>query len=285
MARTLGGGPRLNVQEWIALIHIHRTNNGTVLAADHPDLVAASPKLARLAEMRGSARYGTKLRSPEGLARRLTVLRQAERGDLTQLPRDGLSAWRQFEQDPENANATALLILELPNALCRAECSAIDPTLFSSEAETTASRGPPPFVGMLNVERLGAPEWVYLMVLEGDVLGSSSTDPPYIKVGRSCDIERRRAELNQGFPPGLGIQWQTFHVLGPMDPVGAHVLEQEILTTLVTHRLAIGREFCRGAPSSLCDLANAIAARNSHALALPSHETPANAATGLEGAH
>ena len=252
-SRILGGGPRLNVEEWIALTQIHRVNGGKALAPEHPDLVAASPRLARLAEIRGSARPGARLRSPEGLARRLAVLRRIERGDCERVPRDALCAWERFQQEPEAAEAAAWFIL--------GERAPTYPPDTSTNAMAAPSRGPVPYSGTLSVKRLGAPEWVYLMLLEGSGSVATAAGLSYIKVGRSTDPGRRQIELNQGFPPDLGIEWRPFHLIGPMGPAEAYALEQDILRTLSGRGLSTGGEFSRGAPDSIRELADQVAAR------------------------
>lgn len=277
----VGGGPRLSLDEWVALVQIHRSNSGAVIGPSHPDLQSASPLLARLAEARGIARAGAQLRSPEGLARRLSVLRRIAQGDLERAPQDALAAWRLFEQDPAAANAIAAGILSSGPTGGSGVRSPFSGSAFENPATAEPSRGPAPFAGTISMQRAGTPEWVYLMILDGAAQSPGGGKRAYIKIGRSADTERREAELNEGFPPGIGMQWRTIHRLGPFGPAQAHAIEQEILSRLAASGLTIGGEFAKGDPECIRGIADAVLADPRAECPLPDPPAPANALSGL----
>lgn len=68
-----GGGPRLDVAEWIVLLDIYQRSGGAVIGLRHPELIDASRILSTYAAVRGGARGESSLRSPDGLARRLAI--------------------------------------------------------------------------------------------------------------------------------------------------------------------------------------------------------------------
>ena len=59
-----------------------------------------SAQLGTVAAQRGAARRGTRLRSPAGLRRRLTVLRALERGEGARAPVEAAAAWARYSNDP-----------------------------------------------------------------------------------------------------------------------------------------------------------------------------------------
>ena len=72
-------------------------------------------------------------------------------------------------------------------------------------------RGPPPSPGERTLLAVNGPASVYLMRLTGPVASFfPNLQPGYavIKVGMSNDPVRRRAELNNGFPPGSSVEWR-----------------------------------------------------------------------------
>ena len=278
----VGGGPRLSLEEWFSLIQIHHANAGAVIGPSHPDIQSASPVLARLAEVRGSARAGAQLRSPEGLARRLSVLRRIARGDLGRAPRDALTAWRLFEEDPAAAYAIAARTLLHSPTIRLGMPESFPGSDLEDAIMMEPSRGPVPFAGTVSIQRWGTPEWVYLMLLDGPARKPDHEKHMYIKVGRSTDTVRREAELNEGFPPGLGLKWRTIHRLGPFDPSEAHAIEQEVLSHLAAVGLTVGGEFARGDPEYIRGIADAVLADFGADCPLPAPPAPANALSGVE---
>lgn len=97
-----GGGPWLNTAEWALLLDIYPRNRGKAIGSAHPELRAASELLPLRVSKRGQASVGTVLRSPHGLARRITVLRALDRGDLIRGPRHGRCA---SDSDPIRSGA------------------------------------------------------------------------------------------------------------------------------------------------------------------------------------
>jgi hypothetical protein len=67
------------------------------------------------------------------------------------------------------------------------------------------SKGPVPWIGESNVNRIGGDICVYIMMLEGSTPSSfeKSSSKSFLKIGITSDINRRVAELNQSFPPTL----------------------------------------------------------------------------------
>jgi hypothetical protein len=251
----IGGGPALDFAEWLALVQLHRSAGGAVLGPGHPAVVAASPVLAQLAGARGSARRGAQLRSPDGLARRLAVVRRMERGDTSRIPREASAAWRRFADDPAGAE-------ELATAILRGEVGDGPQGAVEEGGGPSLSRGPVPFAGTVSVERVGGPEAIYLMVLEGALPPAAAQEPKlrYVKIGRSQDTARREQELNQGFPPGLGISWRVRHEIRLPSGEHAHRLEQAALGAIATRGMSIGAEFCIGAPAMLWALVEELGA-------------------------
>lgn len=149
-----GGGPRLDVSEWITLLDIHLRHNGAVLGPEHPDLVAASAMLSARAARRGNARDGAVLRSPSGLSRRTAAFRSLRDGRPGRLPAIAVEVWRRFADDP-------ITCREL--ALC-----AQGPEFGEPTATTGPSRGPKPWAGTFTVDRRSNQVFVYLMTLVGE---------------------------------------------------------------------------------------------------------------------
>jgi len=88
---------------------------------------------------------------------------------------------------------------------------------------------------------------VYLMRLDGPVEllfpKRQMHGVAVVKVGRSNDVKRRAVEMNCGFPPGLGLAWQTVQAQTYPSGADAHAVEQALLLDLSQRGFAIGKEF------------------------------------------
>lgn len=86
------------------------------------------------------------------------------------------------------------------------------PRLVVREGETPKfRRGPAPFQGERTTVISDKPTFVYLMRLCGPisaVFPHLKDDHWIVKVGKSANVERRRRELNNGFPHGCTISWE-----------------------------------------------------------------------------
>ncbi len=192
-----------------------------------------------------------------------------------------MAAWRLFKQDPEAAHAIAFAVLPLGPTTVTGMPNSLSGSAGEYAIVAKPSRGPAPFAGTFFMQRAGASEKVYLMILDGPAQGPIGDKCSYIKVGRSADTVRREAELNGSFPPGLGLLWRTIHSLGPFDPVEAHGIEQEILSRLAVVGLTVGGEFARGEPEDIRRIANAVLVDFRASNPLPTPCAPANALLGL----
>ena len=227
-----GGGPRLDASDWVILLDIFLRNKGEPIGESHHELVAASELLSRRAGERGRPRPGANLRSTHGLARRMTVLRSLERGDERALPREAVLVWRRYASDPAGCSSEAMRIS--------------GSTLRGGLTSQSPSRGPAPFAGTYFVEQECGPSSVYLMELRGRLPnGLRGGKLAFLKVGRSSHVGRREAELNAGFPPGLGLLWTCIFSRSLPDAQLAHDVEQAVLGELTQVGATIGGEFLR----------------------------------------
>ncbi len=235
--RRMGGGPRLRLAEWLALIHLHQ-RHGADRGSLHLALVEASCLLEAAAAKTGRARTGTRLRSPAGLRRRLTVVRKLETGQSEKLPSDAIAAWQLFVSSPAEARSLAMLTLGLGNASPDTEWQpSIGPT-----------RGPEPSFGLFAFEREDGSTAVYAMVLQGPSathLAGAEDGRFFVKVGRSADTVRRLEEMNWGYPPGCGLEWNLVADRQFPSAETAHAFEQALLARLHREGLCIGGEYAR----------------------------------------
>ncbi|WP_449256028.1 GIY-YIG nuclease family protein [Bosea sp. (in: a-proteobacteria)] len=125
----------------------------------------------------------------------------------------------------------------------------IGPNLGSTAiaaAPITRSHGPVPVFGSFSVARDDGANHVYLMEFVADrpiAAVVASSDRAVLKLGRTNDLERRRAELNQGFPPGIGLEWRLLALVTCANAAAAHILEQSLLDRFEAEGACFGREF------------------------------------------
>jgi len=226
----MGGGPKLRMAEWVALIHLQQTL-GDDRHALNAALARASERLEAEAGKTGRPRRGTRLRSPAGLARRLTVVRALAAGRLEGLPVEAIAAWNLFASAPEDAHSAATELLGNNPVVVKLESARIP----------APSRGPQPSFGTVISEREDSATAVYVMELAGRAaanLEGAADGLVFIKVGRSADTGRRRDELNWGFPPGCGLEWRLAAQRHFQSGDAAHAFEQSILDARVRDELS-----------------------------------------------
>lgn len=232
-----GGGPRLDRDEWTILFDIHmRHRDGATKDRAH-DIEHAVGILSQIASRRGQARSGAQLRSIAGLSRRMTELRALDRGNAVNTPREAREIWLRYRADPEGCSRAAAVIMRREEGL--------DAPTSHGEGQPR-SHGPLPSFGSYSLVRSDSETQVYLMELMADARWASvaHTDRgPIFKLGRTNDTGRRRLELNQGFPPNLGLEWQLIQAFECPDARTAHSLEQNILDQCEAAGHCLGREF------------------------------------------
>ncbi|MGX1786504.1 GIY-YIG nuclease family protein [Bosea sp. NPDC055332] len=234
-----GGGPRLSADEWTVLLDIHLRSRSGTTAARTSDIDRAVDTLAKIASRVGQARAGAQLRSRNGLLRRMTVLRALDRGEFANAPREAREIWQRFQSDSVACARAAAMINHRED---------IGPNLGSTAiaAPITRSHGPVPVFGSFSVTRDDGANHVYLMEFVADrpiAAVIASSDRAVLKLGRTNDLERRRAELNQGFPPGIGLEWRLLALVTCASAAAAHALEQSLLDRLEAKGACLGREF------------------------------------------
>lgn len=115
-------------------------------------------------------------------------------------------------------------------------------------------RGPKPTGGRREFSVSDGPCSVYLMVLHGvpeTMFSDRAAGVCTIKVGMSNDTERRRSELNFGFPPTLPFEWHLVasREYGSFDE--AFAAETRLLEHLREAELAVGGEFAIVGPEEI----------------------------------
>jgi hypothetical protein len=191
----MGGGPKLKMAEWVALIHLQQTSDGDRHVLNSA-LARASERLEAEAAKTGRPRPGTRLRSPAGLARRLTVVRALATGRLEGRPSEAIAAWNMFATAPEDARATAVELLGLDAVM----------TGSGPAAVAIPARGPEPSFGTFISEREDGATAVYVMQLVGRAaahLEGAANGMAFVKVGRSNDPRTPRGRVELGISAGL----------------------------------------------------------------------------------
>ncbi|WP_439473058.1 GIY-YIG nuclease family protein [Brevundimonas sp.] len=180
-------------------------------------------------------------RTPDGLRARMSVFRVLDPDVDTPDTKHADAAeavWLQYWQDPIALRAA----VEAARMQIQAE---------SVRPGVRPSRGPVAWSGGGRFERPDGDCWVYVMVLD-TVPGLSPPDlpgAPYIKVGRSNDVDRRAREFNAGLPPALGLAWRVVDAVLTASTAEADDLEQRLFGQLRDMGVTIGGEFVRADPA------------------------------------
>jgi hypothetical protein len=177
---------------WITLLDIHQRYGGAVIGPSHSVLIDASRVLSTYAAVRGRAREGSSLRSPEGLARRLANFRDLRDGTSRRLPSLAIEVWARLGNEPATCRELALATQMLPCA--------------PASDETRPSRGLEPWAGETTMTRTTGLVSVYVMMFEADGIPVRRDGLAILKIGMSCDLIRREAELNRHLPALLGLR-------------------------------------------------------------------------------
>lgn len=110
-------------------------------------------------------------------------------------------------------------------------------------------RGPKPWSGTVEHTTSDGDTTVYVMKLSGDVdtlfpgRHLKATKRVVIKVGRSNDVNRRRAELNFGFAKSDAVSWEVELIQRFRTADEAHRAEQAAIDRLVAQNASLGGEF------------------------------------------
>jgi len=205
-----------------------------------PDVIALSRLLRAAAG--DTDEQDHRSRNPHGVARKIWRFVARLDGDVASLQTPMERAvWDEFADDPE--------------ALLAAAADARVRLLAAGQPALPPSRGPVPFVGDMVSRRGESPAWVYLAALDGMSLASGHA---VLKVGRSIDPPRRRAELNFALPRVLGVRWKVVATWKFDSQVRAHEAEQAILSAQAAEKRTAGGEFllirpqCLGAVLAEC---------------------------------
>jgi hypothetical protein len=111
------------------------------------------------------------------------------------------------------------------------------------------SRGPRPSFGERVSNREDGETCIYVMELRGCVDAMFPTTRPaaskkvVLKIGMSNDPERRRDEMNGGFPPGAELSWEIIRTKAHPNGDAAYDAERRFLDYLDDRGLALGFEF------------------------------------------
>jgi hypothetical protein len=235
-----GGGPRLSAEEWIVLLDIHLRHR-SVPGGSTAAIEEVVGLLASLASRRGKARHGAQLRSRHGLLRRMTVLRALERGRYEGQPIEAVETWKRFAKDPAGCGDAAREIRQRAGALLAGAAP-------RDQGPARRSHGPAPSFGQFTSDREDGGCHVYLMELVGPyraLMNAIDDHEGIFKLGRTNALDRRTSELNQAFPPGLGLAWRPVASIDCDDGAIAHALEQRLLDRLEADGRSLGGEFVR----------------------------------------
>lgn len=222
----------------------------------HPGVIELSRHLIARALAAGSS-PGPWFRNPTGIAMKLKNLAQQDpvfvASGRTGLPHgNALNAevWSSYADDPE----------ALERELERIRGRAVNEPIGTA----APSRGPLPATGARSITVMDGINDLYIAGLDGDprtlLRDLPRTDPRrLVKIGRTNDIERRRDELNAGFPPGSAIGWRMLFQFALPDAQRAHRAEQALLRECAARSWTMGREFALAPLPALLPLARATA--------------------------
>jgi hypothetical protein len=229
------------------LLDIYLRRHPAPLSAHDPELEVLSALLSRRAT--GAATPMTQWRSPDGLRARTSVFRVLDsRVTTPDTKRTALSdrVWDRFRDDPDSLWSAAAVALQ---ALREGRAEAA-PTQMQDSPQPT--RGPVAWTGGYAIERVDGLRWVYVMRLAQTPGASNLLEGyPYLKIGRSHDIDDRARQLNASFPDALGLIWRPIDAVLLETEADAHAVEQRTLSSLHEAGLSAGGEFARGSPAAV----------------------------------
>lgn len=119
----------------------------------------------------------------------------------------------------------------------------------TQSAADATRRGPKPWSGTAEHTTSDGETTVYVMKLSGDAdtlfpgRHLRATKKVVIKVGRSNDVKRRRAELNFGFAKSGAVSWEIELIQRFRTADEAHCAEQAAIDRLVAQNASLGGEF------------------------------------------
>lgn len=115
-------------------------------------------------------------------------------------------------------------------------------------------RGPAAAFGNRTISTQDSPTFVYVMRLTGPVeaiFPNLRKDHWIIKVGKSTNVERRRRELNSGFPHGCAVSWEIVDTRLYESDAAAFETEGRLLEALRLKGYWLNGEFAMVPPDDL----------------------------------
>lgn len=231
-------------EETALALELYLKHRPRVLDDSHAEVAQLSAELRALAEANGTIVSAT-FRNPVGVSMKLANLKAGDpehRGKgLSHGSRIEAQVWSKYGTDPLLLATSAWEIrrkIKLPYALMEEEAEEFYPSV---------SRGPLPFIGSVEQQRIDGENSLYVFRLDGPVQSVFSQPIPHemivVKVGRSNDVQRRLSEMNAGFPSGLTIQWVQHFSHTYLTAMQAHNAEQNLLKNIHREKRSLGKEF------------------------------------------
>jgi hypothetical protein len=256
-AQSRPTGPRnatWSVDETILLLDLYmRAPNAE---EGHPAVVDLSNRLIRRAAEAGLP-VAMSFRNPTGVAMKLKNLAQQD-PVFRATGRVGLP-----HGNAHNERVWALYASDL-DALAREVRRILDdmPAASAEAGPAIPTRGPPPSVGPCSSDIIDGATSLYVAGLVGDVYAllpqlRRSGGRQMLKIGRTNDAARRRAELNFGFPPGSVVTWSILFQFELSDAARAHRAEQALLGDCASRGWSVGGEFAVAPLTELLAMARA----------------------------
>ena len=243
-AKSTGRNPVWTKDETVLALELYLKHRPRLLDDTHPEVVKLSEELKALARASGVDGSET-FRNPVGVSMKLGNLRAGDSNysgsGLTHGSKMEGKVWAEYGSDPL---ALSIQVVSIRQKL-RPQVSvqeAVEEASYSS-----VSRGPVPFIGSSEHQRVDGDNALYAFRLDGPVERvfsmSIQEDTRVVKVGRSNDVGRRLSELNAGFPAELTIRWtELFRRVYPTAML-AHEVEQRLLTRLHEQGFGLSKEF------------------------------------------
>lgn len=244
MTKSARRNPVWTKDETVLALELYLKHRPRLLDDTHSEVVKLSEELKALARANGVDGSET-FRNPVGVSMKLGNLRAGDPdysgSGLTHGSKMEGQVWEEYGSDPL---ALSIQTASIRQRL-RTQVSVQETNVDASNS--SASRGPVPFIGSSEHQRLDGDNALYAFCLEGPferVFSMSiEDDVRVVKVGRSNDVGRRLSELNSGFPTELVIRWtELFRRVYP-SAMQAHEVEQRLLTRLHQQGFGLSKEF------------------------------------------